>query len=231
MIGKIVKMAAPALAGAMLLGMSSLDKLRVDRSEAASFHVAAERAVKAAPKVIGPWYAGKEIPLPSDAAEMLHANAYLHRPYANLVTGQSVQLLLVQCRETEDMQGHFPPICYRNAGCLINFPGDCATWRVGEGLEITGCEYGVTWPNGARQYIRDFFILPNGKIVPDMEGVNAAAKDYRELAYGVAQVQLLFDASVGGAERDAIFSTLIGANRPLIDVLRNAANLIPRVGH
>ena len=58
-----------------------------------------------------------------------------------------------------------------------------------------------------------------------MESVNAAAKDYRELAYGVAQIQVLFDASVGEAQRDAAFNGLIGANRRLIDGLSHAANL------
>ena len=69
--------------------------------------------------------------------------------------------------------------------------------------------------------IRNFFVLPNGRIVRDMDSVIAAAKDYRELVYGVAQIQLLFDASVGGAERDQIFAQWIGSNQDLITSLRD----------
>ena len=87
-------------------------------------------------------------------------------------------------------------------------------------MSVDGTEYVITRPSGERTTIRNFFILPNGKIVRDMESVNAAAKDYRELVYGVAQVQLLFDASVGGAERDQIFAELIGANADLVATLR-----------
>jgi hypothetical protein len=73
--------------------------------------------------------------------------------------------------------------------------------------------------------IQNFFVLPNGKIVRDMEDVTAAAKDYRELVYGVAQVQLLFDAATERAERDRIFAQVIGSNRDLIETLRNG---VPR---
>jgi len=48
----------------------------------------------------------------------------------------------------------------------------------------------------------------------NMEGVNAAAKDYHALAYGVAQIQILYpDPRVVAWERDEIFATLIGPMR------------------
>lgn len=229
MLKRIVKFAAPVLTAGLLVGMTAADKLRVDPREADGFHASAAAAIAATPKTFGPWTATKEFALPTDATEMLKPNGYVHRMYYNFSTGHEVELMLVQCRDMRDMQGHYPPVCYPSHGCQMP-AGVRGEWKAG-GMTVPGTEYTITWPTGYRQVIRNFFVLPNGRIAADMESVNAAAKDYRELAYGVAQVQLLFDASVGEAERDEVFGSLVGANRRLIDVLRDAANLRPLVGH
>ena len=223
MLKRLSQFAAPVLTAGLLLGMTAADRLRVNPHEADGFHTAAAAAVAATPKAFGQWMSLGDIPQETDAQEMLKPNAYLHRRYYNFATGHSVELLLVQCRDTRDMQGHYPPVCYPSHGCQMD-AGTHHDWSAGA-LIVPGTEYSVTWPTGQQMTIRNFFVLPNGKIVADMESVNAAAKDYRELAYGVAQIQLLFDASVGGAERDAVFSSFVGANRRLVDALRTAANL------
>ena len=226
MLKRLTPFAAPVLTAGLLLGMTAADKLRVDPSEADGFHTSAAAAVAAVPKEFGPFMSVGDIAPETDAAEMLKPNAYLHRKYYNFATGTAVEVLLVQCRDTRDMQGHYPPVCYPSHGCTMP-AGVRHEWPTGAALTVPGTEYSVTWPGGQRMTIRNFFVLPNGKIVADMESVNAAAKDYRELAYGVAQVQLLFDASVGEAQRDAAFSSFVSANRRLIDALRTAANLVP----
>ena len=70
------------------------------------------------------------------------------------------------------MQGHYPPICYPSSGCAID-GGAAHTWQTA-GLSINGTEYVVTNPKGERTTIRNFFVLPNGKIARDMISVNAA---------------------------------------------------------
>src|SRR5439155_5284794 len=97
-------------------------------------------------------------------------------------------------------------------------PGDAQIWEAA-GLSIPGSEYDVAFPSGECRIIRNFFVLPNRKIVADMDSVNAAAKDYRELVYGVTQIQLLFDVSVSLGQRNAIFAELLSPNRMLIDSL------------
>jgi hypothetical protein len=225
---KLAHLAAPLATALLLVGMTTADKLRVDPHEADAFHARAASVVAALPRVIGSgratWYGGKDHPLANDAGEMLKPNAFLDRVYSNLSTGRRVEMLLVQCRYTRDMQGHYPPICYPSGGCAID-RGSPQMWHVGPRLAIDGTEYVITRPGGERQTIRNFFVLPSGRIVRDMESVNAAAKDYREVVYGVAQVQLLFDASVGGAERDEIFAELIGPNEGLVDALRSSDDL------
>ena len=219
----LIQFGAPLLTALFLTGMTAGDKLRVDPHEADAYHERAAAAIAAVPKVVrvggSTWFGGKEMALSEDAESLLHPNAYIHRNYLNVSTSRRVELLLVQCRDTDDMQGHYPPICYPSSGCSMD-SANAQIWHAGV-LSVDGTEYVITRPSGERTTIRNFFILPNGKIVRDMESVNAAAKDYRELVYGVAQVQLLFDASVGGAERDQIFAQWIGSNQDLIASLRN----------
>jgi exosortase len=228
---------APIASLLLLTGMTTSDKLRTDPHEADAFHARAAAAIAHLPKTIeagrNSWYARKDIPLSDDAAALLQVNGYIHRVYVNPRTDRAVELMLVQCRDSRDMQGHYPPVCYRSQGCGITLPGDAQDWKLGtrvaggppvtpaaDAPSIAGREYTVTWPGGQRMTIRNFFVLPNGKIARDMEGVNAAAKDHRELDYGVAQIQLLFDASVGAPERDQIFIDVIGSNQDLIATLR-----------
>jgi Protein of unknown function (DUF3485) len=219
MTRNLIHLGAPLLTALLLVGMTTVDKLRMSPHVADAFHARAAAAVAEAPQVIGDWRAGKDIPLEKDAEGMLQPNGFLHRVFSNARSDRSVELMLVQCRDSRFMQGHYPPVCYKSNGCDITLPGDALDWQVGD-LTIHGREYRVTQVNGYQQMIRNFFVLPSGKLARDMESVIAAAKDQQELVYGVAQFQVLFDASVGGAERDAIFNTLIEAHRPLIDVLR-----------
>jgi exosortase len=220
-----VAMIAPVASVLLLVGIAAADKLRIDPHEADAFHAKAVQAIAAMPRILGAgraqWFTiGKDIPLPDDAKGLLKPNGYAHRVYMNGLTGRRVTMLLVQCRDTRDMQGHYPPICYPSAGCRID-GGSPQTWQTANGMSIDGTEYTITRPSGEQTIIRDFFVLPSGKIVRDMESVNAAAKDYRELVFGVAQIQILFDASVGGAERDQIFAELIGPSRDTIEALRS----------
>ncbi len=219
-----IQFGAPLVTLLLLAGMTTADKLRIDPHESDGYHSRAAVAIAKVPKVFGTsnqtWFqTGKDILLPDDAAGMLKPNAYLHRLYMNPSTGRRVEILLVQCRDTRDMQGHYPPICYPSSGCSIDH-GITQTWQAGS-LSITGVEYVVTRPNSQILIIRNFFVLPNGKIVRDMDSVVAAAKDYRELVYGVAQIQLLFDASVGEVERNQIFAQMMGSNQDLLGSLRS----------
>lgn len=224
-MGWIVAVAAPALACAVILAMTTLDKLRIDRHEADGYHQRAAAAVAAVPARIGSW-TSKEFEVPQSAIDLLHANATLSRAYASNM-GREVGFLLVNCSDTRDMIGHWPPVCYKGQGWELPRTTP-QTWSA-RGLSVPGTEYELTrtepGPNGPRErkmIIRNFFVLPDGKIVGTMDGVNAAAKDYRTMAYGVTQIQILYpDTRVASWERDEIFATLIGANAPLIEALRS----------
>jgi len=88
--------------------------MRVDPHEADEFHRAAAIAVAGIPVRIGSWN-GTDYPLPPSAIELLRPNATLNRVYTNNM-GREVGFLLVQCRDSRDMLGHYPPICYKGQG-------------------------------------------------------------------------------------------------------------------
>jgi hypothetical protein len=213
------KFGAPMLTVLLLAGVAA-NNLRVDPAEAEPFHARAAKAIAAAPKTFGDWIFVRDIPQPTDAEEMLKPNGYLDRLYLNSRTGHYVEVLLDQCKDSRDMEGHYPRVCYPSSACNIDL-AVLRTWSVDK-LEIPGCEYTVRRPNGTIMIIRDFFILPDGRMCGDMTDVNASAKDFRQTVYGVAQMQVLFfDASVGEAQRDSEFATIVRGYRPVIDTLLN----------
>ena len=132
--------------------------------------------------------------------------------------------MLVECRDPRSMVGHYPPICYPGQGWILQ-QASAQQWVVGDKV-IPGTEYSFVGTIPAsedraaeKMTIRNFFVLPGGRMEKDMAGVDATVKNYRMLPYGVAQIQLLFDGSVALRDRDRIFAALIANNARLIDAL------------
>jgi len=222
MTSKFMRYGPPVICALLLLGMASLDPMRVDWDAARPYQARAREAIAAVPIQIGPW-TGRDIAIQQDALDLLRPNATLERQYVIPGTSLSADMLIVQCGDTRDMLGHYPQICYPSAGWTI-VHAEPQDWPVGA-MTIPGKEYELARPHGRDQVercvVRDFFILPSGALVRDMSDVQRAAKSYRQLAYGVAQIQLIYNANTTGRQRDAIFSDLIGANAPLIDVMKS----------
>jgi hypothetical protein len=228
---RVLGAAAPLLTLALLIGMACLDRLWVDPHEADAFHAKVRAALDKMPRYIPPWTMDDQ-PIPPSAVQLLKPNAMLCRQFKK-VTGVKATLLVTQCRDSRDMLGHYPPVCYRGQGyefvCRSGAAGADGVpqeWEAGD-MKFKGMEYEITRVQGKVRedtFVRDFFVLPYGPIVADMEAVTAASKDYRTLAFGVAQIQLLCDGSYSRRQRDAIFSDLIGRNIDLIKALGSAGN-------
>lgn len=213
---------APALTvvllGAVLVG----DKLRVDPSDAAPFLKRTAIAFSALPRNSGDWVLQREFPLEEETIKLLAVNAYVHRTYSNLRTGEMAEVLFVQCRDARAMQGHFPPICYPSSGCKIRSTSPVQHWSIRGGPTVPGIEYEVMRPDGGVFIVRDFFVLPNGKFATDMTSVMIAAKNYQQLVYGGAQVQVLFTGKMPSDRRDTVFSDLMSSYADLLQTLRSA---------
>jgi len=221
---------APAVCAALLIGMVAESSSRVTPTDAKGYHQRAKAAVESIPTHIGSWSAQPE-KIPREALAILRPNVIRCWKYIDSDTtgprgyDRWASLLVDQCKEARDMSGHYPPNCYRNSGEEMTYlvPRD---WQV-NGMTISGTEYHfqqTTATESTRTAVYNFLIVPNltqggGGIYRDIKGVDKAAEDYQRRFFGAAQFQLVMDADLPQAERDEIFTTLMGPCVPVIKTL------------
>src|SRR2546423_2638408 len=222
---KLAFVLAPPLMSAMLLGGIVLEQRQhLTPQDVEPYHARAKAAIDGVPHFIGTW-TGSDEPVPLAAQKLLRPNAILSRTYSDnsRSNGEHASMLIVQCRDSRDMVGHYPPICYRAKGNVLDekYSGP-RDWKVGSAT-IPGYEYQFTELRQgqiSRTTVYNFLIVPKRGIVRDMKGVEAAAEDYQERYYGAAQFQVVFEGFASSdrarEERDEIFATLIG---PCINVI------------
>ena len=217
-------LASPVLCLCMLAGIAADNARHVKPRDAAPYHAKAKLAIEAFPYVIGYW-AGKDVKVPEAAVKLLQPNAIVSRHYVNQGDGAGnvldADLLIVQCGDSRDMTGHYPPICYPSSGepLLSQRPFALAC---GNGL-VRGTEYVFDCEHEhigmLRKSVYDFFVVPGRGVVPDITDVRAAAADYERRCFGAAQFQVVMNGDLPPEQRDQIFSTLVGADGDLIRVL------------
>jgi hypothetical protein len=226
---KITIFASPLLCLGLLGGIVAEDRTHLKPSDVEPYHARARNVIKEWPMVIhdkdGDWNTSKDERLPASAELLLHPNCEISRGYTSdsiRVNGQLAQasLLIVQCKDSRDMAGHYPPICYPAAGqpkigmerpFKMSFPG----------MDVEGMEYLFLQKPlpVSRQCVYDFFIVPGQGSRPDMDTLQVAAKDYQRRYYGAAQFQVVMDADYPQELRENIFRTIIGANARALSVL------------
>lgn len=211
--------ASPALCLGLLGGIVAEDSTHIKPGDVGTYHARAKADIEAWPRTIsdGNWTTVADVQLPEAAEQLLHPNCVVQRRYSSgtlQVDGQPVQasLLIVQCTDSRDMAGHYPPICYPAAGCAQLGQ---APFRFNvAGMTIVGYEYEFLrqiLPT-YRQAVYDFFIVPGKGFVPDTNGVWSAAKNYQARYYGAAQFQVVMDADYPQEIREQAFKMIIGAN-------------------
>ncbi|QQE11070.1 exosortase-associated EpsI family protein [Planctomycetota bacterium] len=203
----------------MLIAVGVNASLRPKPADATAFHTAAQKAIYSFPYTIGDWV-GRDQEIPASAIKLLQPNAILSRHYVNNKSGESASLLIVQTRNARDMVGHYPPICYPANGYTQTkaMPID---WNA-SGLNMIGTDYtfSIQRQNSTPQLnVANFIILPNGKVVPDMDALNRAAADYTRFFQGAAQLQLVTNQNYSDEQRERIFNELIGQNISIIQTL------------
>jgi hypothetical protein len=212
---------APALCLMLLGGMALEKRSHTKPEDAAPYHARAKAAIDAWPVQIGKDWTSRAWKIPDAAVQLLRPNTTLSRRYVNVSDErQWADLLVVQCRDPNDMSGHYPPNCYPANGepMVSERP---RTWQVSD-RTINGMEY--QFERGdlgkpVRYCVYNFFELPGRGIVPDMQQVREATGDYQRRYFGAAQFQVVFPPDVPQQTRDEIFRTLIGANPQVFSVL------------
>ncbi len=225
----------PILAATLLAGIVNEQRRHIKPADVEPYHARAKAAMDAVPYVIGEW-TGRDDEITPAAQKLLRPNAILNRAYQTPPGRfhREASLLIVQCRDSRDMVGHFPPICYRAHGMTAeSFPGCSAKveaglwrdWPVGNET-IPGVEYRFTHRRHGefwRTTVYNFFIVPQKGMVRDMQGIADAAEDYQQRYYGAAQFQVVFTSlaseDLSQAGHDEIFATLLTPNLTLIQTL------------
>jgi len=226
---------SPLICVALLLGIVAEARTRIQPQDAAPYHARAAAAIESIPSHMdSSIWTCQDIPIPTPAVEILHPNATLSASYTELQGDQLVQgqVLLIQCKDSVDMQGHYPPHCLpANGGQEIGKP-QRRTWKVGN-LLIPGTEYFFSRPtNGPteiRQWIYNFFIIPRIPtldnsmvgIFPDIDAVYRSGGSYQRHYFGAAQFQFAFDQSVRQQQRDRFLIDFLTPNLSVIHTLMN----------
>lgn len=167
-------------------------------ADAGDYHESVRRSVAQVPYALGDKI-GVDVPVPPAATDLLAPNTILSRRYDSLSGGASVSLMIVHCFDARDMLGHHPPVCYAASGWrvehrevvpfgdqvldLLAFPGAAFNeYRMRRGRSSQG--------EGLR--IRQFLILPDGQISPDMDQASRVAGSATMRHLGAGQIQLIW---------------------------------------
>ena len=223
-------LAAPVLSVGLLAGIFAEQQTHLKPQDVEPYHARAKAAIVQMGYIIGDrdngsWI-GQDVEPTRAAVELLRPNHILSRRYADQMRRDPFRVcdvLIVQCRDSRDMVGHYPENCYPNGGetLLRKSPRD---WQVGNKL-ITGTEYTFerfSRGHPQRRVVYNFLVVPGVGIVRDIKGVNKAAEDYQRRHFGAAQFQFVMNDELSREERDRIFTTLMGSNIGVLDVLNDA---------
>jgi hypothetical protein len=228
----------PAISVLMLIGMIAEAQTRVERADAKPYLLRCAQVISNVsvniPTPHGVW-TGTDVKVPEPALQLLKPNKILSRQYVR--DGDSsigVALLIVQCSDAHDLEGHYPPRCYPAQGekLLDSTP---RTWHL-TGVDIPGMEYHFAVADGQigdEQVVYNFFITPNvpgalvshkelnGAICTDINSVYQSGEDYQRKVFGAAEFQMVCDAQIPREQRDQAFVDLLNSMQDVISTLRN----------
>lgn len=220
--------AAPLLCLGLLAGMTAEQRRHVPPPDVAGYHAQIKALLadeKQIPYFMGNW-TGNDVPIPAAAQKLLRLNAFVSRRYIDNSAGENIKrtrwgdLLIVQCSDSSDMDGHWPPNCYPAKGEQLEFH-QARDWNV-NGVEIPLNEFIFSYYDSGRlrrHCVYNFLIVPQRGIKRQMDDVRSAAADYRQRFFGAAQVQVIMDGDLPQDERELIFSELIKPITPVITAI------------
>lgn len=218
----VVIILSPLLCLAVLAGMWTEAKARVQPADAEPYHQRAKAAIASLPYQINGWV-GRDDEIPPAAVKLLRPNYMVSRTYVDpLHISRSAGLLIVQCKDSRDMLGHYPPVCYPAHG-MTTVSEEQRDWEIGD-MTLPGTEYQFTRDDGVSKYrmvVYNFMIVPGVGVVRDMKGVERAAEDYQQRYFGAAQFQVTMNAEIPQYDRDRVFAALVGGNTKMIETLKS----------
>lgn len=198
-LGRAAAAAAPIATFAILLASAAVPGQR--SSVGAGEHTREVAAALAAvPLKLGNWI-GSEVPVPTEAAEILQTNAILSREYAEIGGTRAVTLAVIHCADLRDMVGHYPPVCYpANGWSLQQGEEPAATVRLAGGSSLSLQRY--LFVRADRQgdlrmmTILNGFLLPDGTSTTSMRELTDRSERRAASSLGAVQFQLVFRGDI-----------------------------------
>ncbi len=208
-----------AVVGAMAAEFSS----RPAAADAVPFHLAAAEVIRDAPTKFGDWE-GTDVPVPTSAQALLKPNAILSRSYLNKTTNEQASVVVVQCRDTRDMAGHYPPVCYPGQGWTES--ADRKVLQISIDTRViaaTRYQFKRSGFDAERELVvYNFFALPGRGLPIDMDAIRRGAADYAGRPFGAAQFQVVLATGRNrySIEQEvAIVQSLLTPLKPVVDLL------------
>lgn len=222
------KLIAPVVCVALLCAAWAERARRLAPSDVEGYHARAKAAVEGVRYRVGMW-TGADVEVPEAAQKLLRPNALLSRRYVdNRSWGRvpvEVSLLVVQCRDPRDMQGHYPPNCYPAHGSRL--VGQRAMEIAAAGQKLACTEYRFAPPGGSgaggtSTVVLNTLLIPGVGSTAEMKGVYAAAEDYQKRLFGAAQVQIVMPDAISAERRRAVYEEFLVECAPMIEALLKA---------
>ncbi len=217
-----MKLAPLAISIALLAGVAWETGARPRPEDAAPFHRRVREFFDSLPYRVGPWVGTDHAPTPA-AQQLLRPNVLVSRSYRNAETGKTASLLFVHCRDSRDMSGHYPPVCYPAHGWRGEHEVSEQVVRVGS-MDIPIARY-VFERSGFNRHqkivIAQAFVLPRRGFATTMDAVRTAASDYPTRAFGAAQVQVVMSAGLREEEERATVRELLAPLAPVFAAIAN----------
>ncbi len=207
-----------------LITMVVIGVLRVDpgnKVEVDAYHERVAQVINEMPVDFNGWV-GQQVPLPQSAIKLLDPNALVARQYFNAEKNLTATLLIVQCRDTRDMAGHYPPQCYPASGWM-EFEENLAQMYSLEDYTLRKYRYHrITGQMERDITVYSLFALPTGELTTSMRDVRRLGANYDYRKYGAAQLQVVIGGDVDPTDHDWILNEMIQIARPSIEMVLDA---------
>lgn len=210
------------IAAAMLVAVAFSQRVSVDQDAVEAYHERMKLAIESMPIDSGGW-TSSEVPIPPSATKLLRPNAIVAREYRTQDRGGiSATILVVQCADIRDMQGHYPPNCYPAHGWSEGEHAIDATFGSLETVRYEFTRSAGNQESGITVY--NLFILPSGEVTHSMDAVRKAGADYVVRPYGAAQLQVVINSGVAREQHAWILDEMSAIARPVVDTLLEGAD-------
>lgn len=202
------------LGGAYAIGQSL-----PDGAEADDYHDRVRAVAQDLPREVGAWKS-VDTEVPEAAVALLRPNVLISRQFSEEESDRSFALLVVQCADARDMEGHYPPNCYPSSG-WTSLGKESVDLEIGA-LDAVSVDYRFErmLQDGLESIgVLNLIIVPEAGFVTSMGSIRKLGGTVSDRYFGAAQVQFVFDGQWTQEERQSVVEQVGVILEPLIRVI------------